>query len=105
MPCRGCKWCKSSTVPEFKDDDDEVRFWSHHTPEQFGLKLRRVKLGPNFGAKKGVSDTRKQSVTMLLDPWLKKALIEQAEQRGVGYQTLARMWLAERVQEELKKSS
>ena len=102
MPCPGCQWCRSKTVPQFENDDDEVVFWSEHKPEMFGLKERRIKVGKDFGQRKKLPEDRKVSVTMLLDPWLKTALVEQARKRGVGYQTLARMWLAERLQQESK---
>ncbi|HXE72034.1 MAG TPA: CopG family antitoxin [Candidatus Nitrosotenuis sp.] len=97
MPCTGCEWCRSGRVPEFADDDEAAAFWAEHEPEQFGLATRKVRLGEKAQRR------RKLSVTMLMDPWLKQALEELASRRGVGYQTLARMWLAERVQQELQK--
>ncbi len=95
MRCTGCEWCRSGNVPEFAHDDEAADFWAEHEPEQFGLVPRKVRLGKKA--------ERKLSVTMLMDPWLKKALEDLAAQRGVGYQTLARIWLAERVRNELQE--
>ena len=97
MLCQGCKWCMSKTIPEFKDDEELADFWARHDPVRFGLPETRVNVSPKAGKLK------KLTITMLLDPWMKAALIEQAEKRSIGYQTLARMWLAERLQAEQRQ--
>lgn len=86
MASAGCEWCRSKTVPEFRDDEEMALFWTEHTPEQSGLSTRSLRPSRTKERQKKVS------VTMLLDPWLKEALVEQATRRGIGDQTLARLW-------------
>jgi predicted DNA binding CopG/RHH family protein len=87
-----------SKIPKFESEGEEFDFWSSHDSTEFfhetdevseRLKVRKPK-------------PRKQRITMLLDLRLKAQLERIAEEKGIPYQTLIRMWLKEKVKQEIK---
>ncbi|MBT9588265.1 hypothetical protein IV102_33315 [bacterium] len=93
--CPGCKACIAGKIPDFADDDEEEAFWDVHSPSQFPLRTAQGRLRGRPPLLQ-----RKQRITLMLNPELKKRLVELAEQRGIGYQTLIQKFLFERVAQE-----
>jgi uncharacterized protein (DUF4415 family) len=95
--CPGCQACLEGKIPDFSDEDEEETFWDAHSPSQF--QLRSVVVRPKGRPR---LDQPKQRVTLMLNPQLKENLIELAQQRGIGYQTLIQNFLTDRVAQERK---
>lgn len=93
--CSGCKACIEGKIPDFASDEEEEAFWDLHSPDQF--PLRPVSVHLRGRPKKPL---RKQPITLLLNPRLKERLVELADRKGVGYQTLIQEYLLERVEQE-----
>jgi predicted DNA binding CopG/RHH family protein len=93
--CPGCKACNEGKIPDFDDEDEEEAFWDAHSPSQFPLRSTQVRLRGRPPLLQ-----RKQRITLMLNPQLKERLVELAEQRGIGYQTLIQDFLLERVAQE-----
>ncbi len=106
--CRGCTHCDDGLVPvnvvlDFDDEEALESFWERHKPAQ---PSRFQVLLSEQGARhlemlREKSGVRKQRVTMMLDPQLKRNLEELAGSLGIGYQTLAQIYLAEAVDKAL----
>lgn len=88
---------KGTTKPNkpFKSLEEEANFWdSHDAVEVFGKDL---KVGFHRANK---TDT----ITIRFQPEHVQVLKEQAFQMGIGPTTLARMWIIEKLQKNLRKS-
>jgi predicted DNA binding CopG/RHH family protein len=82
-------------IPKFKNEDDERAFWAtHDSTEFFDWKKAKRTLLPNL----------KPSVKTI-SLRLPKAMLEElkllANKRDVPYQSLVKIFLAERIEEEL----
>ncbi len=78
-------------IPEFKDDLEESEFWDTHNSTQYLEETTPVDtrfVGPR---------PRKVHITLRLDQETIDNLKVLAEHRGVGYQTLIRMWIMEQL--------
>ena len=87
-----------NSVPSFKTEDEERDYWaSHDSTEQVDWSSSRRVLLPN------------------LKPWLKtisirlpQSMIDElkvlANRRGVPYQSLMKVFLAERIEQELRST-
>jgi len=82
---------KYKTVPRFKNEAEERRFWeTHDTADYFDLsKARRVRF-PNL------KPTTK-AISLRLPLMLLEEIKIAANKRDVPYQSLIKMWLAEKV--------
>lgn len=102
--CKGCKWCRTRTLPDFSKmtEAEEVEFWSIHDTTIFEHQFEEVK-GPILLTVP--PPPRKLKVTMMIDPRLKHSLEVLARKKGIRYQTLAQMFLKEKVDQELKHIS
>lgn len=82
-------------IPKFKNEDDERAFWATHDSNEFvDWKKAKRTLLPNL----------KPSVKTI-SLRLPKAMLEElkllANKRDVPYQSLVKIFLAERIEEEL----
>lgn len=85
---------KLKPIPRFKSEDEEREFWAtHDTTEYFDLsrpvKLDLTHLRPSAKA-----------VTVRLPEWLIVDLKILANKKDVPYQSLMKVYLAEKVREE-----
>ena len=83
-------------IPVFKNEDEEREFWANHDSTEFidWSKAKRV-IFPNLKpATKSISVRMPESILMQL-----KML---ANKRDVPYQSLLKIFLAERIEEEMK---
>ena len=94
-------------IPEFKDEKEEARFWSKHSPLEFSKELTKEKSPFEFAIgllKKAAQEhkEKKSSITLRMEPsqiYLTKII---AKTRGDKYQTLIRKWIREKIWKELK---
>ncbi len=86
---------KLKKLPRFKTEDDERRFWSKADSTDY----------VNWGqAKRTVLPSLKPSVktiSLRLPEWMLRELKSLANKRDVPYQSLLKIFLAERLEEEL----
>ena len=90
---------KKQVIPKFKTEDEEREFWSIHDVSEFidyfqpvALDLSKLKPSTN-------------SVTIRLPESLLASLKTLANKKDVPYQSLMKIFLAQKVQEEFKMSS
>lgn len=86
---------KIKKLPVFKNEDEEMEFWDKH------------ELSDVFDVSKGVNAVfpnlkpSTQAVTVRMPSWLVSDLKVLANKRDVPYQSLMKVYLAEKVQKEL----
>jgi len=78
-----------SPVPGFKSYEEEAAFWDAHSIADFQgeFKTVRAKFSKNLT----------QTINIRFDPEDLDRLREEADTKGVGPSTLARMWVKERL--------
>jgi len=79
-------------IPKFKSLEEERRFWGTHDAADFLDELKPTKI-------KFVRP-RKKLISLRLDTSHLARLKEIAATRGIGYLTLMRMWILERLSRE-----
>ena len=84
---------RKKTIPKFKSEQEEVRFWKTHSITEFEDDLVEVK---NMRFRK----PSKQLISLRIDGHMIASLKESAAKKGLGYLTLIRMWIAERLSQE-----
>jgi hypothetical protein len=86
-----------SGVPEFETREEEAEFWDTHDVTDYLDALRpiRIRVAPGLSA----------GMTVRLDPADRVTLGRIAAGRGIGPSTLARMWVKERLRDELGAAS
>jgi len=83
-------------IPRFKSDQYVAPFWDTHSLTEFEDDLEPVK-------ERVFVKPEKQVMTIRADKGLVNAIKAIAKEKGINYSTLARMWLIERLKEEIKK--
>ena len=86
---------KKSKLPDFsKMSDIEIAvFWEEHDAADFWPEMKVEK--------EGFVDKRpKKSISMRFDVETLEQLREIASAKGIGYQTLIRIWIKERLEQE-----
>lgn len=86
-------------IPKFKSEDEEREFWATHSPLDFfdQSSFKRVTL-PNL--KPSV-----KTISIRLPEMMLEQLKLLANKRDVPYQSLLKMFLAERIEKELSHST
>lgn len=85
-------------IPKFKNENDERNFWStHDLTDYFDVTKAQEAVFPNLRP-----STR--SISIRLPEWLLARIKELANFRDVPYQSLIKIFLAERVKKEQKTS-
>jgi predicted DNA binding CopG/RHH family protein len=84
----------TSKIPKFANEQEEAEFWDTHSITDFLDELTPVDVT--------VIDSRprKEQISLRLDRETITRLKAVARQRGIGYQTLIRMWVMERLNQE-----
>ena len=86
----------NKSIPKFKNEDEERNFWSEHdSSEYLNWKSAERVLFPNLKP-----STR--SISLRLPESLLDALHQMANERDVPYQSLIKMILQDRIEEDLK---
>jgi biotin-(acetyl-CoA carboxylase) ligase len=95
---------KELKIPEFRNEAEEARWWADHQGEivaAFKQAAGKGRLGRGTVARKGPTPT----TTIRLDPEDISRARQQAERKGLRYQTYLKMLLREAlVAEERKKA-
>ena len=90
---------KLKTIPKFKNEDEEDKFWStHDTTEYFDWS--KAVINPSFPNLK--LSTR--SITIRVPESLLNSLKMLANKKDVPYQSLVKIFLDEKIREEIKSS-
>ncbi|MGQ9555400.1 MAG: CopG family antitoxin [Anaerolineae bacterium] len=81
-------------LPEFTNDQEEAQFWDSHDSTEFLAETEPVDIT--------FVDTRppKKQISLRLDPDTIERLKAIAERKGIGYQTLIRIWVMEKLGQE-----
>ena len=80
-------------IPAFKDEAEEAKFWTEH---QLAPGLMR--------ASEHVPDSRESTtITLRFDPRMLSRIKRMARSRFLNYQSMMKQWLAERLEDELRK--
>jgi predicted DNA binding CopG/RHH family protein len=81
-------------IPEFDDEEAEARFWIDH------------ELAPGLmKASEHVPDSRESTtITLRFDPRMLSRIKRIARSRFLNYQSMMKQWLAERLEDESRRS-
>ena len=86
----------SKSIPKFENEDEERDFWSEHdSSEYMNWKSAERVLFPNLKP-----STR--SISLRLPESLLDALRQMANERDVPYQSLIKIFLQERIEQDFK---
>lgn len=91
---------RRAKLPDFsKMTDEEIaNFWRTHDVSEFWAEMKEVK--------ERFRDVRpKKAISMRIDEKALSDLKRLAERKGLGYQTLIRVWIKERLEKELQKTA
>ena len=89
---------KLKTIPNFKTDDEEARFWETHDTTEY-IDWSKAIMNPSFPNLKMSTKTITFRVTASLLDSLKMI----ANKKDVPYQSLMKIYLDEKVREEYSK--
>lgn len=91
---------KLKQIPIFKTEDEEREFWSRHdSTEYIDWSNAQLVNFPNLKRTQFPSPTR--TISLRLPEWLVTQVKHIANRADVPYQSLIKVFLAERVKEEL----
>ena len=82
-------------IPKFNTEEEEVEFWDTHSLDEFNEDLT---LAEDVTFKK----SRKKLVSLRLDSQQIEIFKKIATGKGIGYLTLVRMWITEKLKEEIR---
>jgi predicted DNA binding CopG/RHH family protein len=81
-------------IPQFKTEQEEADFWDSHDSTDFFDETEAVNVT--------FVDARStmRQISLRLDPSVIDQLKSLAVDKGIGYQTMIRMWVMERLRQE-----
>jgi len=88
---------KKSRIPKFKSEEEEAKFWDTHDTTGFLDEFKEVH---NIRFPK----PRKRLISVRMDDRQIQSLKQVAETKGIGYLTLIRLWIMERLSREHRLS-
>ncbi len=83
-------------LPAFRTDEEERAFWETRQPGDYVASTLPEKVRVSRRIKERVKE-RKQNLTLQMEPSRVKEIKAIAQEMGVPYQTLMRMWIVERL--------
>lgn len=83
---------KSKKIPEFKNREEEAKFWDTHSTADYWDSWKPVKVV--------FAKNLSSGITVRLNSDVLKKLREKASEKGIGPTTLIRMWVMERLNKE-----
>lgn len=87
---------KLKTIPRFNTEEEERSFWStHDSTEYIDWTKAQPAVFPNL-------KPSTKTISLRLPQWLLARLKQLANKRDVAYQSLIKIFLAERVKKELQ---
>jgi len=96
-------------IPEFKNEEEESEFWDAHSFLDFPNEVEEIEpfsLSPDLREEilSGRRRRKMRRISLRLDPYHIELIKRIAKQKSVSHQTLMRMWLVERLREEIRSS-
>lgn len=92
---------KLKQIPVFKNEDEERDFWAtHDLTDYFDMSKAQLVRFPNLKRTNFPSPTR--PISLRLPEWLFSQVKHLAEKADVPYQSLIKIFLAERVRQEMR---
>ncbi|HBQ50530.1 hypothetical protein A3B42_00480 [Candidatus Daviesbacteria bacterium RIFCSPLOWO2_01_FULL_38_10] len=88
---------KKNRLPEFKTLKEEAEFWDTHSFADFWDELEDVDIVVEL------EKPRDETIVLRVQKQVKDNLDKFARSLGLNLSTLARMWLMEKLQENLRK--
>lgn len=88
---------KTKLLPKFKNEDEEREFWATHDLTDY-FDMNQASINPSFPNLKPSTKT----VSIRLPEWLIASLKTLANKKDVPYQSLVKIFLAEKLKEENK---
>lgn len=88
---------KLRPIPKFKNEDDERKFWATHDSTEYVDWSKAIK-NPVFPNLKPST----QTISLRLPKYLLERIKELANSRDVPYQSLMKIFLAERIKKEYR---
>ncbi|MDP0490758.1 MAG: CopG family antitoxin [Verrucomicrobiota bacterium JB023] len=80
-------------IPDFDDEESEAKFWSEH---ELAPRLMQASLH--------APDSRESTtITLRFDPRMLSRIKRIARSRFLNYQSMIKQWLAERLEDEMRK--
>lgn len=91
-------------IPKFKNEKEEAEFWDTHSIARIWDQLKKVKVELSEPLKAKMSERRKAKklISLRLEPEQIESLKVVASKRSIGYLTLIRMWINEKLLQERK---
>ena len=82
-------------IPKFKNYKEEAKFWDTHDISDYidEMKFVDVEFMPR--------QKREESMTIRVEPELKKRLDQIARKNNISLSTIARLWLIERLRRKI----
>jgi predicted DNA binding CopG/RHH family protein len=87
---------KIKKIPKFKNEDEEAEFWGTHDSTEY-FDIRNAIINPSFPNLKPSTKT----ITIRVTESLLDSLKMLANKRDVPYQSLVKIFLGERVEQEM----
>lgn len=87
-------------VPAFRTDREAADYWAQHDSAAYAKDLPAMALKPSPALRRRVAARAKKPVTLRLEEGQIAAAKRAAERMSLPYQTLLRMWIAERLAQE-----
>lgn len=85
-------------LPRFKDEKEEAEFWDKHDSTEYLEDTEPVDVV-------FVDARPKKQISLRMEPSVIEELKAIARTKGIGYQTLIRMWVMERLAQERKRKT
>ncbi len=86
-------------LPTFSSDEEERAFWETHRPGDYVGTMQPGQVQVSRGFRARVKE-RKKNLTLRMEPSRIEEIKAVARELGLGYQTLMRMWVIERLRRE-----
>ena len=88
-------------VPAFRSDREAADYWAKHDSTAYAKDLPAVTVKVSPALRRRIAARAKKPVTLRLEEGQISAAKRAAARMSVPYQTLLRMWIAERLAKEL----
>ena len=94
-------------IPKFKNEKEEARFWDTNSPLDYPKEFSEAKEPFKFAPallKKAAQEQQERKRTLTLRMGQRQIDLAKiiAKYRGLGYQTLMRLWVIEGIRQEMK---
>jgi hypothetical protein len=88
------------TIPAFRSDREAAEYWAKHDSAAYAKQLPTVAVKASPALRRRAAARAKKPVTLRLEEGQIAAAKRAAERMSIPYQTLLRMWIAERLAKE-----